>query len=384
MQFDALSKTPDKFNDFFAKRGWIAHESMSHTLMLKCIESAENNRLSEAEELLINYYSSSEMYWLVVQLKGSKAFRKRHTLLTLAYNDTLEERFYSTIPIVLMMMDGAVNDISKTEGFFAEKSDLTAWDSIAAHSTGLMVLKDILGASRKKTSEETISMPYRNGILHGRDLGYANRTVAAKSWAALFAVNDWARSIEDGKKEAPPAQPEPTLMEQLEYIISPVKDLGESKITQEKISSWAPRNLAINVDTPERAESIDYPERTPEQEAVQFAENWQKKRYDLIAKQIHYHFVKNVNYKAETGKVRQILGDKHLIDYKILKIVDCAPAISEVTFEVVILYNEVKYQKEINLRLIYQDENGTPLIFGDKKGKWLFIDAFFYTLDNFS
>jgi hypothetical protein len=383
-QFDALAKTPDKFNTHFAKKGWIAHESMNQDLILECIKLAEDNDFNTAEENLISYYTSSEMYWLVSRLQGIEAFRKRHTLLNFAYQDTLEERYYSAIPIVLMMMDGAVNDINKTEGFFAEKSDLTAWDSIAAHSTGLMTLKDTLGASRKKTSEDVISMPFRNGILHGRDLGYANRTVAAKSWAALFAVNDWARSIEDGKKVAPPPKPEPTFMEQLESIATSIKSLEESKISQEKASLWTPRSLVVSVDIPEKAESINYADHTPEQEAIRFTENWQKKRYDLIAREIHQHYTKNINYKTEAGKVRQFLGDKHLLDYKILKVVDCAPAISEVTLDTLIFSNEIKYHKEITLRLIYQDGNGRTLVFGDKNGKWLFIDAFFYTLDYFS
>ena len=244
-QFDILSKSPDKFNDFFAKNGWIAHESMNQDLMLECIKFAEDNQYNLAEEILIEYYTSDKMYWLISRLQGIMAFRRRYDLLKFAYQDTLEGRFHSAIPIILMMMDGAVSDINKNEGFFAEKSDLTAWDSIAAHSSGLMALKDILGTSRKKTSEEIILMPFRNGILHGRDLGYANRIVAAKSWAALFAVNDWARSLEDGKKVTPPVKPELTLDEQLEFLLASIKTLEKSKEARKKVEAWQARSVVI-------------------------------------------------------------------------------------------------------------------------------------------
>ncbi|MEZ4721386.1 MAG: hypothetical protein R2813_05850 [Flavobacteriales bacterium] len=40
-QIELLSKGPDKFNDHFAQRGWIAHESMNTSLMLTSIELAK-------------------------------------------------------------------------------------------------------------------------------------------------------------------------------------------------------------------------------------------------------------------------------------------------------------------------------------------------------
>lgn len=36
-------------------------------------------------------------------------------------------------------------------------------------------------------------MPYRNGILHGRDLNYANEYVSCKLLALMFAVADWMK-----------------------------------------------------------------------------------------------------------------------------------------------------------------------------------------------
>lgn len=53
-------------------------------------------------------------------------------------------------------------------------------DSIAAHETGLKALARIMGRGRNRTNEEIISVPYRNGILHGRDLAFDNKVVAAK------------------------------------------------------------------------------------------------------------------------------------------------------------------------------------------------------------
>ena len=41
-------------------------------------------------------------------------------------------------------------------------------------------------------------MPYRNGILHGRDLNYGNKFVAGKCIVMLLAISEW---IKNKKKE---------------------------------------------------------------------------------------------------------------------------------------------------------------------------------------
>ena len=53
---------------------------------------------------------------------------------------------------------------------------------------------------RKKTRQERIEIPDRNGIMHGMDLNYGNGLVAAKTWGILFAVGEWANDVQ---KERP-------------------------------------------------------------------------------------------------------------------------------------------------------------------------------------
>jgi len=199
-QFNLISKSPDEFNDFFSASGWIAHESMNHDLMLECIALAKNKDIKTAEEKLADYYTSENLKWLTRQLKSTPEFQKRYELIRLAYEDTIAQRFHSAVPVVLMIIDGGVNDIDKNKGFFTETTDLTAWDSIAAHSTGLSRLRDILNKGRNRTNTEEIFLPYRNGILHGRDIAYANKHVAAKCWLTLIAINDWGKALEKNKK----------------------------------------------------------------------------------------------------------------------------------------------------------------------------------------
>lgn len=352
-QLEILSKSPDKFNDYFSSRGWIAHESMNSDLMLSSIELAEKGFIDVAEKELIDYYASDKIEWLLPQLKSIDAFKIRYKLLRFAYEDTITERYYSVVPVLLMMIDGAVNDIDKNKGFFAENTDLTAWDSIAAHSTGLARLKEIFSDTRKKTSDEDISLPYRHGILHGRDLGYANKTVTAKCWAALFAIKDWADAIKKGKKNPPPPEPKLTFRESITQLNDTLIDYAKSKkrneLVSKKVEAWKARQLIIGNDIPEKGTSSDYADYTPEQEAIRFAEYWTKNNYGNIAKQLHHFFKEPLNDKKEAGKIRKVFEGKKLTDYKITKVVDCSPAISEVSMDLSIEFDKNQYNKQIEL-----------------------------------
>ncbi|MDR2906496.1 MAG: hypothetical protein LBU91_00705 [Bacteroidales bacterium] len=382
---ELLSKSPDKFNNYYAQRGWIAHESMNSDLMLTSVELAEKGLIDVAEKELINYYSSDEIKYLLRPLKSTEAFANRYKFFLLAYEDTLAERYYAAVPVLLMMIDGAVNDIDKGKGFFADNTDLTAWDSIAAHSTGLTVLKKAFSDVRHKTTKDEISLPYRHGILHGRDLGYANKTVTAKCWAALFAINDWARAVKQGKKVPPPPEPKLSFTESLAQFKDSLSNYAESKkrndLVHKKIGTWKARQLTIGVDIPEKGQPRDYKDYTPEQEAMRFVEYWIKGNYGAISKQIYQFSKTPISEKKEAGRIRKIFEDKILHDYKILKVFDCSPAITEVTLTISVEYNNKQHDKQITLRFIYQGTNGEVLIFGDTGGQWKFIESFFHQIE---
>src|SRR5690606_12479395 len=123
---------------------------------------------------------------------------------------------------------------------------------IAGHSSGLNVLKDIFTVGRNKTSKEKISIPYRNGILHGRDLGYANKKVAAKAWAAMFAIRDWAVALRKNGNQPPEPESKSRFIESLKGIVDTYKDYKEHKrmhkVTMQKIGDWKSRNMKLGED----------------------------------------------------------------------------------------------------------------------------------------
>jgi hypothetical protein len=377
-QFDLLAKSPDKFNQHFSKRGWVAYESMNFDFMVRLIELAENGNIDQAESELVEFYTSEKLNIHLHSLRGMPEFNIRYKYFKLAFDDTLAKRHYSAVPLLLMMIDGTVNDVDKCKGFFAETTNMTAWDSIAAHSSGLSTIKDILNDSRKKTSEEKIIFPFRHGILHGRDLGFDNEIVTAKCWAIIFAIRDWAGAVKQGKRLEPPQEKELSLEENLKNLENTLKNHEEHQKNHKellsKLENWKPRNLVIKKDIPAKADSKDYEKNSPEQEAMKFSEFWVNKKYGNIAKQLHFFKHQTYDINFEAGKIKKTLNDKILRDYKILKIKDCAPAISEVSIRFTIEINHKLIEEDIDIRLILSNSNGKNCTFGDDSCTWKFLN----------
>lgn len=87
------------------------------------------------------------MHWLK---NKAKPFRERYKLIKYAFDDHFAERYHASIPLFLIIIDGAVNDYTKSKGFFAEGTDVSAWDCLVGCSDGLTKLKDIFNKGRTK------------------------------------------------------------------------------------------------------------------------------------------------------------------------------------------------------------------------------------------
>lgn len=81
--------------------------------------------------------------------------------------------------------------------------------------------------------------------------------------------------------------------------------------------------------------------------------------------------------KKEAVKDRNAFESKVLLEYKVLRINDCASSISEVNLFVSFEHIDKQYNKEITLRFIYEGMDGEMLIIGETGGQWKFIENFF-------
>jgi len=364
---DELVNMPDRFNEHFSKSGWVAYESLNAELMKEAVCLAEDGKFDEANNLLVEYYNEETLKWGLTRMKGVEEYRPRYELAEKAKEDYLAGRYHACVPVVLTIIDGIVNDIEQ-KGFFAQGVDLTAWDSIAAHSSGLQELSTLFNRARKKTNTETITVPYRHGILHGRDLEYANKVVAAKTWATLFTIRDWAMAVKQGKKVPKEKEPEPSLLEVF-------KSYAKTQEQKKKLEAWRPRELKPDKDFPAYGMPEEFETHTPERELSQFFQYWSANNYGKMA-----GFMKTFGdspLSKRAGEVRLNFQGKSLEGYKILEVKDEAAAITEITVEVTVTHRDKILIEKINVRMIHEDSEGNPKLREEPDGNWRIIEHSF-------
>lgn len=359
------AELPDRFNDLLASEGWIFYDSMDFEVAKEAVKKAEEGNLDAAEQVLIDYYSPEVVERRRKTMYQVETFRPRMDLAEKAVEDYAEGRYHACIPVVLLLMDGLVQQIhidvlGEEHSMSSEGADLTAWDSMAAHDQGLERFAELFRKSRKKTRTEEITVPYRHGILHGMDLGYDNEMVAAKCWSALFAVREWALKAEKGELTPPPEEPEPTLAEVLEkeQQIQEIKKKGEE---------WEPRDIVVERDVPATGEPDDFEEDTPERALVEFLYWWERDNYGYMAKEQRSLSGESV----EPGLISDQFGRLELHSFELVEVEDVSPVFTDISVEICVSRFGEKSTEEKKVRMTRMGEDGKSAIPDIEEGTWV-------------
>jgi hypothetical protein len=364
-QVNELISDCEEFNNNFSQHGWIAYERMNLEVIKESNRIFNRGGLEQAEKYLISFYSNDIQEYMVY-LKTNSEFLVRYELIYSAFEYHMNKKYKQSVPIFLMMIDGAVSDFMNT-GFAAEKTDVEAWDSIAGHSNGLRKLKEIYTKNRTKTTTEPIFLPFRNGILHGRDLSYDNEYVSSKALGMIFAVNDWitAKKTEANRKaEFIKENQTPSWSELAERI---TKNEEQKKL----IVEWKPRNIIIGQDIPTTGAPEEYEDGTPEKATAVFMDYWGKHNFGLMSKCLDSRFFYEKSERKRAGLCREMFGNKVFKSYIIISIEDRSAVITEIKVNVNWVLNQKNYSGNLTLGAIYCDDNDNHLVRGDKRGKWI-------------
>ena len=355
-QLDEMLIQIDKFNSRFSDSGWCAYDSMSTDLMKKCNVEFEKNGLESAERILIDYYNSDVKditHWIK---NSSKEFSDRYNLLQAFFKNHFDIMYYSSVPLGLIIIDGAVNDFTKSKGFFAEGTNLDAWDCLVGCSDGLEKLKNKFNINRKRTTSKIIKMPYRNGILHGRDLNYANEYVSCKVLSLMFAVADWMKmknSEEQRKEEYHQSINPPPIWESLKHI-------KHNNEIQNEIEAWEKRIVRIGKDVPICGNAEAYVEYPYIVVIIKMMEAWSVKNYGKLSKYLKQMFSKSLSEGKRAGECREFFESKKLISFELIEVEERACALSKVVVKVVWKENEKIKEAELVFACVYQGDKEKP------------------------
>ena len=365
-QLENMIVQTTNFNDRFSSLGWCAYDSMSFSLMESANSEFEQNGLEVAEQILINYYKSDVSkitHWIK---HSSEAFAMRNSLIQRFFEDHFAGRYYASVPLGLIIVDGAVNDFTKSKGFFAEGTEVDAWDCLVGCSDGLSNLKNIFNQKRTKTNTEIIKIPYRNGIMHGRDLNYANEYVSCKCVCLMFAVADWMKmknSEEKRKYEYEKSVNPPPLKESFARI-------KENRQIRKEISEWERKTVVIGKDIPVNGVPEDYNKYPYIVEVVEMLLAWKERNYGKLSMRMRKMFSSNISDKKRAGECRKFFEKKMFDTFEIIEIEERACALSKVVVKV--LWTVDNYEKEAVLTLgcFYESNTEQVGLPWRNNGKW--------------
>jgi hypothetical protein len=185
------------------------------------------------------------------------------------------------------------------------------------------------------------------------DLGYANKEVAAKTWALLFTVGDWAQRAEQGLLDAPEPKPETT---RLKDILGSLQRTNEVK---KVLNIWQPRTLQIGSDLPAFGQPEEYDEDTPERALAEFLSFWVQQNYGYMAKLI------SPRLQVSPKDVRLIYEDKHLESFEILSVTDQGASLTRINVKLIF-----EREKEYEFIVGYVNDEGKSAVMGVDDGKW--------------
>ncbi len=312
-----LASTVDRFYELLGPRNWIFHDD----LQIPLVEQLVALEADDAERSLIESYKDINVLGMSVRRLGRfPELAVRMPLLERAQSDFASGRYYSTVNLLLSVMDGFVNDLEPGErkGLHAkEASELGAWDSVVGHHLGLTHAHETFKKSFRKVVTDEVTELYRNGIVHGMVVNYDNDVVATKAWNRLFAVADWATSRQ---KQAQPVTAKKSMRETLE-------DLARMREARESLDRWEPS--IIQADAP------DFELDNVVSAARQYLDAWKGRNYGHMASFLS-PLVSAETVAGTAGDVRREMAGHALADYEFQRVDNPAAAVANVDLRVLI------------------------------------------------
>ena len=356
---------PDRFNDAFAQEGWIATGSMSVNTMRKAVELYESGEMQEAEDEILAWFEEDMINRLAIHRtkRFNKSINRWHQLRD-ALKLTIEERYWSAVPLILIACDGFASDVLGTSPF-EKDADLTAFDSIAGHPNSLQFLLKKVTKGVRKSSDEELKLPLRHGILHGRSLGYANRIVCMKAWLLMIALVDWAYDKTSEKERKREQQSASAIS--FRDLAKRLRKLEEDKRVmrafepQEKIG---PFNDGLDEDSPEFA-------------VIDFLTCWKVRNYGKMAERavnLVQHSIKKL-----AGQLRMDSQLVELVEFEVRSIRQSTVARADATVFLTGKTTKGSVQGEFQITAFRHTANG-DVAMPDVPGKWLVQEACIFDL----
>ncbi len=349
---EKLVELMKKYDDKFSSSGWILYDSINTTFLEKVINTLDDKGHEEAEQEIINYYLDIEGNWLKKYSNSMKEFKDRSHLIDEALDNHYNGKYLSSIPLFLIIADGIVNDYTKSKGFFASNTDLSAWDCLVGANNNLNKIKDNYNIGRNKTNNDEILLPYRNGIIHGRDLNYGNSHNSCKCIVLLMAIGDWIKN----KNSEVIRKEKLANLENPPSIKDSLKKHEHNLKVKNHISNWKSKTIIIGKDIPKYGENSDFKDFPYVKYLVETLEYWKNKNYGALSKNFINLFCERKSSGKLAKECRDLFCNKELIQFELKEVNDKSIALKVVTINVKVKYNNSIKDFDMKFGILYTND----------------------------
>jgi hypothetical protein len=366
LQQSKLLDLPDRFNAAFGSLGWIAVGSaLSVDVINEALSLHEEGKMDEAEAALVDWFTKDNIeLFAILRARRFHHASLRDDQLKEALQLYLEERYMAAVPLILIACDGFASDVARVSPF-EKDADLSCFDSITGHSTALPELIKLITKGVRKSRDDELDLPLRHGILHGRSLGYANKTVCAKAWLLMMALVDWA--IDKSSEEERRTQHE---KKQQETLFDALGKYRQTQDDRKAMDAFEPYDVELPLTEPINPGS-------PEFTISEFLAGWKAKNYGKMAQHAVNPAQKPI--KKLAGDMRSTADWIELIDYEIRSIHRANIARCDV--RVWIAAKTLKKEVEGEFSLIaFRFTVGGDVAMPSEDGRWSIQQNFIYNI----
>ncbi len=350
-KINELIGTVDAFYDRLGQRNWIFHDSLSPDKIRALLASTTDP--VDAERGLIEMYQDHDtMYSWVKRLQCRPLLRERAHQIERAYEHFCSGHYDSCVLHLIAVMDGYVSDLepSNRRGQHARApEEMQAWDSVVGHHLGLTHAMKAYHRVISKRIDDPVFELHRHGIVHGMVVNFDNVIVAAKAWNMLFAVNDYAASLE---RAARPVEPTPTLSQTFRRLAKYVRQKKAKERFVPFTSKLGDPGFA-DIDAVKAAEA--------------FLNDWQHRRWGRLAKFMPPHTSRSRSQGKLAGETKEEFSPYLITDYEVIA---CShDHLLAANLKARVVHDGA--HRTIQFRMAFFGEGGDLDIPGEDPGEWL-------------
>ena len=299
------------------KQGWFIHDLYSMDIITTISEKCKIKDYQSAEEVLcdfwlddlggfnqINLHMKNVQFDIKFDPRSDKRIRQQSKnihvaksgseskyeedyeknnmysdMIWKAYQSVRNERYSECVLLLLPVIDGITSkffvDLGNDKGtIFASKTRQKITDetkkALKLIAPNLWEVLNVIGENRGSYNAEEITIPYRNGIVHGMDTNFDNKFTACKCWSLLFGIHRVTKMIREFKDVK-------TVKNKTQ-----IQQMAESHQIEKDLTTFRSRTK-LKITDDGNFETQNFDEKSPEYALQKFLIAWKQRNYKQMA-----------------------------------------------------------------------------------------------------